>query len=149
VCVTAGVFVHVSIDRVVMVCAGCDLRAQVLELREKRLDQEEVLAEFQKVIEELKKAHERHSQRLRQVEKDLAGASAEISRFQQEKQQRLNQVDVVVSLTLSQIFCLVPGAYRASVYVWMWMRCDAMRCDAMRCDAMVQVEMPTRVTRRR
>ena len=45
-----------------------------------------------------------------QVEKDLASASAEIARFQQEKQQRLNGIDVVVSLTLSQIYALVPGA---------------------------------------
>ena len=82
---------------------------QVIDLREKRLDQEEVLADFQKVVDDLRKAHDRHSQRLRQVEKDLAGASADIARFQQEKQQRLNNIDVIVSLTLSQIYSLVPG----------------------------------------
>ena len=82
---------------------------RVLELREKRLDQEEVLAEFQKTIDELRKTHDRHAQRLRQVDKDLAGANAEIVKFQQDKQLRLNQIDIIVSLTLSQIYCQAAG----------------------------------------
>jgi hypothetical protein len=52
------------------------------------------------------------------VEKDLASASADIARFQQEKQQRLNNIDVVVSLTLSQIYALVPGTCCPG---WRWL----------------------------
>jgi hypothetical protein len=49
---------------------GCDqaLYDKVIDLREKRLDQEEVLADFQRAVDDLRKAHDRHSQRLRQVE---------------------------------------------------------------------------------
>lgn len=46
---------------------------------------------------------------LAQVDKDLAGANAEIVKFQQDKQLRLNQIDIVVSLTLSQIYCQAAG----------------------------------------
>lgn len=84
---------------------NCDqtLYDKVLELREKRLDQEEVLNDFQKVLEDLKKTHDRHEQRERQINKDLAGTNAEIQQFQTEKQRQLNRFEVNLTLTLSQI----------------------------------------------
>jgi hypothetical protein len=42
-----------------------------LELREKRLDQEDVLADFQKNIDELKKTFDRLSSREKTIGKDL------------------------------------------------------------------------------
>lgn len=91
---------------------NCDqaLYDQVLDLRERRLDQEDVLAEFQKTIDDLKKSYDRHSQRERQVDKELVATKTEINRFQGEKQQQLNQIEVSVCLTLSQLLIgYVPG----------------------------------------
>merc|ERR1711871_300417 len=58
---------------------GCDqtLYDKVLELREKRLDQEEILNEFQKAIDELKRTGDRHHGRERQIDKDLQGTELE------------------------------------------------------------------------
>jgi WD40 repeat protein len=89
---------------------GCDqtLYDKVLELREKRLDQEEILSDFQKAIDELTRNSDRHQTREKQINKDLAQTEKEIQGFQTEKQQRLNQLDVVITLKLDQLLCTVP-----------------------------------------
>lgn len=89
---------------------GCDaaLYESVLELREKKLDQEEALAELQKSIEELKKSYDRFRGREKQINKDLANSSLEIQAFQNEKQQKLNELSTFVVLKLSQICCSDP-----------------------------------------
>ena len=76
---------------------GCDvtLYEQVVELREKRLDQEEILAEIQRTIDELQRTHDRHTQREKQIDRDVGSYSKEIRSFQTEKQQRLNKCDTV------------------------------------------------------
>ena len=50
---------------------GCEqqLYEKVLELREKRLDQEDILAEFGKAIDDLRKANERQTTKERQIDK--------------------------------------------------------------------------------
>ena len=85
--------------------AGCDatLYEHVIELREKRLDQEEVLADFTRVIDDLKRAAERHAQRKKQIDRDLESFSKELRSFQTEKQQHLNQLHTVCSLQLHQV----------------------------------------------
>jgi hypothetical protein len=124
----------------------------VLELRDKRLDQEEVLTEFQKSIEELDKvnnlltsifnlltplndpfftplthhlnnlftpldkASTRHQGREKQIDKDLTGTDLDIQRFQNEKQQKLNELDVVVILSSDQIRNMLPDANEVKVY---------------------------------
>ena len=89
--------------------AGCDqaLYDKVLELREKRLDQEDILADFQKNIDDLKKQHDRMASRERQINKELVATEKDIELFQTEKQQKLNTLDVYVTLQLSQILNLV------------------------------------------
>ena len=84
---------------------GCDtaLYESIIELREKRLDQEEVLADFQKELDELKKAHDRHVGRERQIDKDLKNTEVEIQKFQTEKQQHINELLVNIPLRISQI----------------------------------------------
>jgi len=84
---------------------GCDtnLYENILKLREKRLDQEEVLGEFQKELDDLKKTHDRHIGRERQINKDLSSTSVEISKFQSEKQQHINELLVVIPLETSQV----------------------------------------------
>ncbi|GBG26863.1 Echinoderm microtubule-associated protein-like 1 [Hondaea fermentalgiana] len=88
---------------------GCDpaIYEKVLELREKRLDQEEVLSGFNKAIDELRKANDRHQGREKQIDKDLKSTVIEIQAFQNEKQRKLNEVDTFVVLRLAQLACLV------------------------------------------
>lgn len=88
---------------------GCDpaIYEKVLELREKRLDQEEVLTAFNKSIEELRKSNERHQGREKQIDKDLKNTVVEIQAFQNEKQRKLNEVDAFMVLRLAQLACLV------------------------------------------
>merc|ERR1711871_1359034 len=89
---------------------GCDqtLYDKVLELREKRLDQEEILNEFQKAIDELKRTGDRHKNRQVQIDKDLKGSKAEIQLFQNEKQKKLNEIMVCTPLNFDQVHATVP-----------------------------------------
>ena len=84
---------------------GCDthLYETIIALREKRLDQEETLNEFQKELDDLKKAHDRHIGRERQIDKDLKSTEVEILRFQTEKQKEINELLVAVPLKIGQI----------------------------------------------
>jgi hypothetical protein len=84
---------------------GCDtqLYETIIALREKRLDQEETLNEFQKELDDLKKAHDRHIGRERQIDKDLKSTEVEILRFQTEKQKEINELLLAVPLKIGQI----------------------------------------------
>jgi len=84
---------------------NCDsaIYEKVLELREKRLEQEEILAEFEKAVDELNKMYDRHKSREKSIDKDLANTEVEIEAFQCEKQRALNQIEVTIPLKLSQI----------------------------------------------
>jgi cilia- and flagella-associated protein 44 len=90
---------------------GCDpsLYEQVCELRERRLDQEEVLAEYQKAIEQLKKENDALVKKEKVIDAGLKAVELEIQQFQTFKQQRLNELDVVVTLRMHQVQCLVGG----------------------------------------
>merc|ERR550537_549476 len=89
---------------------GCDqtLYDKVLELREKRLDQEEILNEFQKAIDELQRTCDRHKNRQVQIDKDLQGSKGEIQTFQNEKQKKLNEIMVCTPLNFDQVHATVP-----------------------------------------
>lgn len=67
---------------------GCDqgVYEKVCDLREKRLDEEDMVAEFQKTIELLKKEKEGLSKKQRLVEQSLGAVNAEMAEFQREKQ---------------------------------------------------------------
>ena len=78
-----------------------------MELREKRLDQEDVLADFQKNIDELKKTFDRLSSREKTIGKDLSSTEKDIELFQTEKQKKLNTLDIYVTVQLSQILHMV------------------------------------------
>lgn len=88
---------------------GCDqvLYEKVCDLREKRLDQEDVIAEFQKGIDGLKKEKEQYSKKQKLVEIALAKINQDIIEFQKEKQGKLNEIDVVVTLAMHQMEYLV------------------------------------------
>lgn len=83
----------------------CDsaIYEKVLELREKRLEQEEVLAEFNKAVQELNKQYDRHVSKERLIDKELSTTEGEIEAFQSEKQRALNLIEVTVPLKLNQM----------------------------------------------
>jgi len=68
--------------------------AQVCELREKRLDQEETLAEFQKAADTLKKDQEALMKKEKIIDQALKQTDDEIQQFQTFKQQKLNEIQV-------------------------------------------------------
>ena len=72
---------------------GCDATVyeHVIELREKHLDQEEALGDFQKLVDDFKRTCDRHCQRKKQIERDLHSHVKELQSLQTEKQQHLNQ----------------------------------------------------------
>ncbi|GMH77149.1 hypothetical protein TrST_g4112 [Triparma strigata] len=84
---------------------GCDthLYESIIEMREKRLDQEEYMSEFQKELDALKKTHDRHVGRERQIDKDLKSTEIEIQKFQTEKQKEINELLVTIPLKVGQI----------------------------------------------
>ncbi|XP_028405556.1 cilia- and flagella-associated protein 44-like [Dendronephthya gigantea] len=88
---------------------GCDqtLFDNVCQLRESRLDIEESLAEEKKALETLKKELEALNKKSKVVGSALVAATSELEAFQREKQQKLNELDVVVTLKLHQIQYIV------------------------------------------
>lgn len=90
---------------------NCDesLFENTLQLREKRLDIEEALVEEKKVIENVKKEYEALSKKVKVVATNLDAAEWELEAYQREKQQRLNELHVVVPLKLHQVEFLVNG----------------------------------------
>jgi len=88
---------------------GCDpsLFEQVCELREKRLDQEEMLAEYQKGADQLKKDLDGLTKKEKIIDTALRQTEQEIQQFQTFKQQKLNEIRVVITLKMHQIKCLV------------------------------------------
>ena len=84
---------------------GCsqDLFDKVCALRERRLDQEELSAEYQKTIAALKKENDAHVKREAGINTALGQIHKEIQEFQSEKQSKLNELDMVVTLKMHQI----------------------------------------------
>ena len=85
---------------------GCDqaLFDRVLELRETRLDQEEATADVLKALDDIKRAQERHTQRQRQIDKEVTVARDEIAQFQKATQAELNTLEAVLPLRASQLY---------------------------------------------
>nr|XP_033799273.1 cilia- and flagella-associated protein 44 isoform X2 [Geotrypetes seraphini] len=90
---------------------NCDpvLFESTLQLREKRLDIEEALAEEKKIADNYKKEYDNLVRKIKVVENNLMTAEAELEVFQREKQQRLNELYVVVPLKLHQVEYVING----------------------------------------
>ncbi|XP_042312653.1 cilia- and flagella-associated protein 44 isoform X2 [Sceloporus undulatus] len=84
---------------------NCDesLFENTIQLREKRLDIEEALIEEKKVIENAKKEYETLAKKVKVVAASLDTAEWELEAYQREKQQKLNELHVVVPLKLHQV----------------------------------------------
>ncbi|KAJ3128012.1 Cilia- and flagella-associated protein 44 [Nowakowskiella sp. JEL0407] len=93
-------------DEVEEVCPSdldVNLWNKVRNLRELKLDQEDILVEVQKVIEALKKENDALIKKEKIIDVSLKNAESEIQDFQTQKQQKLNELDVTVPLRLHQI----------------------------------------------
>ncbi|XP_028931006.1 cilia- and flagella-associated protein 44 isoform X2 [Ornithorhynchus anatinus] len=90
---------------------NCDvaLFEMALQFREKRLDIEEALAEEKKLLDNLKKEYDMLAKKVKVVGNSLAVAEEDLEAYQLEKQQRLNELPVVIPLKLHQIECVVNG----------------------------------------
>ncbi|KAK6486478.1 cilia- and flagella-associated protein 44-like [Huso huso] len=83
----------------------CDpaLFENTIQLREKRLDIEEVLVEEKKIADNLRKENDSLAKKVKIVQSSLKTAEGDLELFQREKQQKLNELNVVVPLRLHQI----------------------------------------------
>ncbi|KAF1668204.1 Cilia- and flagella-associated protein 44, partial [Aptenodytes patagonicus] len=74
-----------------------------MQLRQKQLDIEKALTEEKKVAANLRKNYNALAKKAKVVETSLGTAETELETFQWEKQQRLNELYVVVPLKLHQV----------------------------------------------
>mgnify|MGYP001188008898 CR=1 FL=1 len=99
-------------DDIEEVCPpGCDqtLYEKVCDLREKRLDQEDATADIQKQTEALRKERETLNKKQKFVEQSMKAVNSEITQFQKEKQSKLNEIDVIITLKMHQVEFLEKG----------------------------------------
>ncbi|XP_061148876.1 cilia- and flagella-associated protein 44-like isoform X1 [Syngnathus typhle] len=91
--------------------AGCDQKLfdDILELRERRLDLEELLAEEKKNAEHLEKDCDALVKKMKSIKISLKAAEDDLEQVNREKQQKMNQLDVVVPLRLHQIEIDITG----------------------------------------
>eukprot|EP00921_Rhytidocystis_pertsovi_P010831 GHVQ01017457.1.p1 GENE.GHVQ01017457.1~~GHVQ01017457.1.p1 ORF type:complete len:1935 (-),score=293.33 GHVQ01017457.1:484-6288(-) len=92
---------------------GCEIGIyeSVLELRYKRLDLEGALQDIQRDVEELKKTYTKLVSQEKQIASEHQLAEEEIRAFQKQKQNQLNQVQVILPLKLSQFQCMQPSSH--------------------------------------
>ncbi|XP_072513801.1 cilia- and flagella-associated protein 44 [Salminus brasiliensis] len=90
---------------------NCDpeLFKNAVLLREQRLDIEEQLLEEKKTTDSLKKEYDSLVKKEKVVQSSLKAAEGDLELFNREKQQKLNELDVVVPLRLHQIEYLING----------------------------------------
>ncbi|KAM9338379.1 cilia- and flagella-associated protein 44 [Symphorus nematophorus] len=91
---------------------GCepDLFENTLQLRERRLDLEERLVEEKKSAEALKKEYETLVKKVKSVKGGRKAAENDLELVNREKQHKMNELNVVVPLTLSQIEFVTNGS---------------------------------------
>ncbi|XP_072116973.1 cilia- and flagella-associated protein 44 isoform X3 [Mobula birostris] len=89
----------------------CDpaLFENTLQLREKRLDIEEAIAEEKKTQESIKKEYDLIAKKVKAIDGTVKSAKRDLEVLQREKQQKLNELYVVVPLKLHQIEYVVNG----------------------------------------
>ncbi|XP_012720586.2 cilia- and flagella-associated protein 44 [Fundulus heteroclitus] len=91
---------------------GCEpeLFENTLQLRERRLDVEELLVEEKRILEALKKESELLVKKIKVVQGSRRAVEDDLELINKEKQQKMNELDVVVPLRLHQIAFLTNGS---------------------------------------
>ncbi|KAL0968428.1 hypothetical protein UPYG_G00266720 [Umbra pygmaea] len=97
--------------------SNCDseLFEKTLQLRESRLDIEELLVEVKKTAESLRKEYDFLIKKEKVIDGTLKEAEGDLELVNREKQQKLNELDVVVPLRLHQIEFLSNGVVPCSL----------------------------------
>lgn len=90
--------------------AGCDqgLFNQACELRERRLDLEDMVAEEKKGLDSQRKELESMRKKAKSMESQVKSALSDLQAFQLKKQQRMNELDQVAVLSLHQLLHYMP-----------------------------------------
>ncbi|CAE8657611.1 unnamed protein product [Polarella glacialis] len=90
---------------------GCDVQIyeSVIDLREKRLDMADALKEISDAVTALKQTHKKLLDEEKRIDKEQKMTDTEIQQFQTDKQRKLNQVQIVFALRLSQVQCLASS----------------------------------------
>ncbi|XP_041693955.1 cilia- and flagella-associated protein 44 isoform X1 [Coregonus clupeaformis] len=96
---------------------NCDseLFENTVQLRERRLDLEELLVEEKKIADNLRKECDSLVKKEKVVHGSLKAAEGDLELFNREKQQKLNELDVVVPLRLHQIEFMSNGVVPCSL----------------------------------
>uniref|UniRef100_A0A8C7N0F8 Cilia- and flagella-associated protein 44 n=1 Tax=Oncorhynchus kisutch TaxID=8019 RepID=A0A8C7N0F8_ONCKI len=92
-----------------------ELFENTVQLRERRLDLEELLVEERKTADNLRKECDSLIKKKKVVHGSLKAAEGDLELFNREKQQKLNELDVVVPLRLHQIEFVSNGAVPCSL----------------------------------
>ncbi len=90
--------------------AGCDqsLFKQACELRERRLDLEEMVADEKRGLDTQRKELEGMKKKAKSMESQVKSALGDLQAFQLKKQQRLNEFSQVAVLSLHQLLHFLP-----------------------------------------
>ncbi|XP_029614593.1 cilia- and flagella-associated protein 44 isoform X1 [Salmo trutta] len=92
-----------------------ELFENTVQLRERRLDLEELLVEERKTADNLRKECDSLVKKEKVVHGSLKAAEGDLELFNREKQQKLNELDVVVPLRLHQIEFVSNGVVPCSL----------------------------------
>ncbi|XP_064878214.1 cilia- and flagella-associated protein 44 [Oncorhynchus nerka] len=92
-----------------------ELFENTVQLRERRLDLEELLVEEKKTADNLRKECDSLVKKEKVVHGSLKAAEGDLELFNREKQQKLNELDVVVPLRLHQIEFVSNGVVPCSL----------------------------------
>eukprot|EP00730_Choanoeca_flexa_P004745 TRINITY_DN11792_c0_g2_i1.p1 TRINITY_DN11792_c0_g2~~TRINITY_DN11792_c0_g2_i1.p1 ORF type:complete len:1946 (+),score=593.51 TRINITY_DN11792_c0_g2_i1:1-5838(+) len=97
--------------------SGCseELYQRVFDLRERRLDLEEAIAQEKKSLDLLQKEADSAERKEGQLKAAVAAADKDIAVFQAEKQAKLNELQVSVPLTLKQVYHTENGSLPRSM----------------------------------
>uniref|UniRef100_A0AAY4ATV8 Cilia- and flagella-associated protein 44 n=1 Tax=Denticeps clupeoides TaxID=299321 RepID=A0AAY4ATV8_9TELE len=96
---------------------NCDpeLFENAVQLRERHLDIEDQLAEEKKSAENLKKECDSLTKKDKVLQSSLKAAEGDLELFNREKQQKLNELDMVVPLRLHQIQLVSSGVLQSNL----------------------------------
>ena len=76
-------------------------------MREKKLDLEEAIQEEKKMIDTLKKEVDALVKKNKVINHGVKGARNDLEAFQLEKQKKMNELDMIVTLNLDQVISIV------------------------------------------
>ncbi|KAL3318702.1 Cilia- and flagella-associated protein 44 [Cichlidogyrus casuarinus] len=93
---------QLDLDACPPACPQADYDRVVL-MREKRLDTEEILSEEKKALEALKKEVDGQNKKLKGAESSFKQAASELEAYQLEKQRKVNEFEVLVTLRKDQV----------------------------------------------